>query len=219
MVWIKVCGITKREDALAISDFHPDGLGFVFYPKSKRYISLDKAGGIISSIRKKYREESPGMVGVFVNDSLGFVRKASLKLGLDYLQFSGDEDLGYLQEVKKDTGKKIIKSVRVETNQDILSHIIYFRKTADYILLDSWTGQDYGGSGIRFDWELAKDCMDYLPVILAGGLGQENISEAIIKLQPFGVDASSRLESSPGKKDIMTVREFISKARTVERQT
>jgi phosphoribosylanthranilate isomerase len=214
----------------------------------------------------------PAIVGVFVNEEIDVVIKNTVLLNLDFVQFSGDEDVNYLnkfnQKIKKEfqyfkeinnfsknykkdldlnnnlnnikqTLKdnnlnykklinrgnnlvKLIKLIRIDTskinsdytdNSDIkeklIKEISKFKNLVDYFLLDTYKDNVYGGTGETFSWETIHDFGKYFPVILAGGLSPENVKEAINIVKPFGVDASSKLEVEPGKKDIKKVSEFI----------
>ncbi|MBN2073451.1 MAG: phosphoribosylanthranilate isomerase [Actinobacteria bacterium] len=220
MTWIKICGITSEEDALEISGLGVDALGFILSTDSPRRISLSRAGDII----KKVRDSGVSAVGVFVNEDINAVYNAYLGLGLDYVQLSGDESAAYLKELKGLDGNiKILKAVRAdEGGEDSLYglrvKISGMEKFADYILMDGYlidsSGKKiYGGTGRTFDWEVINKLELKRPLIISGGLDHANVQEAIRKVRPFGVDASSRLESSPGHKDIRLVRLFMERLR------
>ncbi len=219
MVWIKICGITNLEDARMVSDLGADAMGFILSTDSPRRIGLDKAKTIVDSLSKE--KSKIFKVGVFVNEGIEYILNYSVKLGLDYTQLSGDEDSDFLKELKdKSEGLKIIKAVRIKSRDRNFSDNISYdnemkgeiesaRRFADFILLDSFKKDVYGGTGITFDWNVARDCSSRMPVILSGGLEPGNIREAIDSVRPFGVDASSRLELYPGKKDPVKLEEFI----------
>ena len=221
MVWIKICGITNEEDALKIASLGADALGFILSTESARKIESDKAKELILATKDKFinvRDKMrPSFVGVFVNENMGKVTEIAEKLGLDYIQLSGDETLDYLKKIKKHNKNiKLIKLVRVKDNVSsfavISKQMLEFKKVADFFLLDTFKDNIYGGTGKNFNWELVKGLSQEYPVILAGGLDCENVAEAIQIVKPFGIDASTRLEESPGKKDIRKVEIFIKNA-------
>ncbi len=231
MIWIKICGITNEEDALEIASLGADALGFVLSADSARRIEPEKAKEIIFAIKDKFKKDKftkdkfinvrdkkrPSFVGVFVNENMGKVTEIAKELGLDYIQLSGDETPDYLKKIKKyDKNIKLIKLIRVKDNvssfEVISKQILEFKKAADFFLLDTFKENVYGGTGKSFKWELVKGLSQEYPVILAGGLNCENIAEAVQTVKPFGIDASSRLEESPGKKDIRKVEIFIKNA-------
>ncbi|MBU4293562.1 MAG: phosphoribosylanthranilate isomerase [Actinobacteria bacterium] len=221
MVWIKICGITNEEDALKIASLGADALGFILSTESARKIEPDKAKELIRATKDKFiniRDKMrPSFVGVFVNENIGKVTEIAEKLGLDYIQLSGDETLYYLKKIKKHNKNiKLIKLVRVKDNVPsfaaISKQMLEFKKIADFFLLDTFNENIYGGTGKSFNWELVKGLSQEYPVILAGGLDCGNVTEAIQIVKPFGIDASTRLEESPGKKDIRKVEIFIKNA-------
>ena len=221
MVWIKICGITNEEDALKIASLGADALGFILSTESARKIEPDKAKEIILATKDKFTnvrdKMRPSFVGVFVNENIGKVTEIAEKLGLDYIQLSGDETLDYLKKIKKHNKNiKLIKLVRVKDKVPsfaaIPKQMLEFKKAADFFLLDTFNENIYGGTGKSFNWELVKGLSQEYPVILAGGLDCENVAEAVQIVKPFGIDASTRLEESPGKKDIRMVEIFIKNA-------
>lgn len=228
MVWIKICGITNEEDALKISDLGADALGFIFSTESARKIEPGRAKEIISAVKDKFinkrfpalrqrNKKGPSFVGVFVNEDIDIVIEITEKLGLDYVQLSGDEAPDYLKKIKKHNKNiKLIKLIRVKDNvssfEFISKQMMEFKKTADFFLLDTFKENIYGGTGKSFNWEIVKGLSKNFPIILAGGLDYENVAEAIKIVKPSGVDASSKLEELPGKKDIGKVEIFIKNA-------
>ncbi len=200
MTTIKICGITNLEDALACADAGADLLGFNFYSGSPRYIEPDAARKII--------EQLPGAilsVGVFVNggDPSEVARLADV-VGVAAVQLHGDETPSYCRELSE---RFVIKALRANEGFKPESAAEY--ETAA-VLLDSFDQNLRGGTGRTFDWSIARSTKTKVPkLILAGGLGPENVADAVASVQPYGVDACSSLESSPGRKDIARVRAFI----------
>ena len=197
MIYIKICGITEFDDALKIAEMGINALGFIFYPKSRRYIFPDKAKEII-----KHLPPFINTVGVFVNEKKENVIDVLNRCPIDILQFHGDETPEYCSQFNK----KIIKAFRV--NRDF-SFDVFYKFPASAFLLDSHVSGEYGGTGVVFDWDLAVKAKKYGKIILSGGLNPENLSSAVAKVNPYGVDISSGVEIKPGKKDIIKVEEIV----------
>ncbi len=233
MVWIKICGITNNSDAGIAARCGADALGFIFSTDSPRKISLEAASSILDHLRnisenndtkngedKSNRIGAVKKVGVFVNEDMEKVVSFSRQLKLDYIQFSGDESVDYIMKLKKELpGIKVIKAIRIESDAWTQSKKIKktadeFSILADHILMDSYHPSKYGGTGETVDQETAKIFSSIQGFILSGGLDHLNIRETIRNIKPFGIDVSSRLESSPGKKDHQLVRSFIEEARS-----
>lgn len=199
MVKVKICGITNLEDALASLFYGADAIGFVFYKKSPRYISPEKAGNISRILPKGIFR-----AGVFVNEKENVVKKIAKLCGLNMLQFHGQESPEYCRKFK---GYKIIKAFRIgrKINLDDLNGY----KTFAY-LFDAYSKSKSGGTGKKFNWNLLKQIVKIKhPVFLSGGLTCGNVSKAIKLLKPDWVDVSSSLESKPGKKDHKKIQKFI----------
>lgn len=199
MVRVKICGITNIEDARHAADAGCDALGFVFYKKSSRYISPDKARRIIREIPRRVLK-----IGVFVDETEKNIRRIAKSCGIKILQFHGHESPAFCDRFK---GYKVIKAFRIKKAQD-LKGIARFKTFA--FLFDAYAKQRFGGTGKRFNWKLVRH-LDGLrqPVFLSGGLNAGNVSKAIEAVRPAWVDASSSLESRPGIKDPGKVKEFI----------
>jgi len=213
MVWIKICGITNIDDAKSISELRVDAMGFVLSADSPRKVEIIAAYRIIEALRTG--ENKISMVGVFVNEEIRKVLNDYRSLRLDYIQLSGDEDMDYLKDLKeKAKDIKIIKSIRIKNKSEsyrakINKKVDKLKEYADFILMDSYSKNVYGGTGVSFNWDIVKDYYREIPVILSGGLDAENVRQAVDIVKPFGVDASSKLEIYPGKKDIDKVTKFI----------
>lgn len=190
---VKICGLTREEDAKRAEELGAWALGFIFYPKSKRYIDPAQAAKIIAAIK------APA-VGVFVNQT-GDVIDIARQAGLKGIQLHGDEGPQDCARVKTNFPGFVIKAFRPETDFDIAA-IADYKGKIDYALLDAGTGGQYGGTGHTFDWNLAvKAAGAGIPIILAGGLTAENILTANAQVKPFAADLSSGVESAPGIKD------------------
>lgn len=200
VVKVKICGITNKEDAWDAIKAGADGLGFNFYPKSPRYVSIEKAREIIRTLPPFISK-----IGVFVNESPAQVQKVCDKTGIDGIQLHGDE-----KPEDCDFGAKTVIKVFRSREIDRVSQY----PAISAILLDSPHQGSYGGTGHIFDWTSIQGFKQYgKPVILSGGLGPDNVAEAVQKVRPYGVDACSQLETTPGKKDPEKVREFVSIAK------
>ena len=218
MVWIKICGITNEDDAIKVSNLGVNALGFILSTESVRKINPVRAKEIILALKDRFKgdlnKKLPSFAGVFVNEDINKVLKIIEDLCLDYIQLSGDETIAYLEEIKKHNKNiKLIKLIRIKddisSTETIFNKIQYFKKFVDFFLLDTFKKNIYGGTGKTFNWELVKNWGLEFPVILAGGLDCENVAEAIQIVKPFGVDVSTKIEKSPGKKDIEKVGMFI----------
>jgi phosphoribosylanthranilate isomerase len=198
---IKICGITRLEDALDAVSCGVDALGFVFYKPSPRSVSVDQAQHVVKNLPAFVSK-----VGLFVDASRNDVANIVSKVDLDYLQFHGDEDEGYcLQFVKP-----YIKALRIKPDTDLVEIISQY-KSAAAILIDAWHPELAGGTGETFDWALLKDLpKENIPaIILAGGLDQSNVYKAVQFLKPYAVDVSSGVETSPGIKLAEKIRNFV----------
>jgi len=206
MTKIKVCGITNLEDALCAARCGAYFLGFIFYKKSKRYVSPAKAASIIKALPKKIIK-----VGVFVNEKLEIVKKIAKVCGLDLLQFHGDETPAYLNGFR---GYKIIKVVRVK-DEASLEHLKKY--PCSIFLFDTFKKDKFGGTGEIFDWGFLKSLKALKkPFIVSGGLSPENVGLLVRQVRPFGVDVSSGVEISPGKKDHQLIKKFIDAVRQIK---
>jgi phosphoribosylanthranilate isomerase len=201
-VRVKICGITDLEDALGALAAGADALGFIFYRKSPRFISFQNAREIISKLPPFVSK-----VGVFVDENLQTIQEVSDQTGIDTIQLHGSEPPEFCEGLRW----PVIKAVRVR-NEGSLKQLERYRVSA--FLLDSYVPGQPGGTGEKFNWELAIQAKRAnRPVILAGGLTPLNIREAVSAVRPFAVDVSSGVESAPGKKDLQKVREFILQAK------
>ncbi len=204
---VKICGITNVLDALAAVDAGADALGFVFYERSPRFVTVQCVREIIGALPPFVAK-----VGVFVNAPEELVKRTIRQCGLDTLQFHGDETPQFCRTF----GLKTIKAFRIRDQQSLARLADY---TEEAWLLDSDVSGKLGGSGTKFNWELASEAKKMKrPIILAGGLTPENVAEAIRIVHPYAVDVSSGVESAPGKKDPVKMRDFIRMARVEARR-
>jgi len=201
MVKIKICGITNIDDALLAVDAGADALGFVFFGASPRNVSPEQARAIIRHLPPFIQT-----VGLFVNESLATINETADNCGLDIIQLHGEESPDFCTGVKR----RVLKALRVR-NFGSLDSMPSYQVSA--FLLDAWSPIARGGTGQTFNWDIAASAAADRKIILAGGLSCDNISDAIKKVRPYGVDVSSGVEAAPGKKDAVKITEFIRKAR------
>jgi phosphoribosylanthranilate isomerase len=203
-VKVKICGLTNLPDALAAAEAGADALGFVFCDKSPRSVSLETASGIIRQL-----PPSVVKVGVFANATEEFVRRAIAECGLSLLQFHGDESPAYCLQFH-------LMSMKAFRIRDAASLQALTDYPTDAWLLDSYAPDKLGGTGEKFNWDLAVEAQKLgRPIFLAGGLTPENVADAVRRVQPYAVDVSSGVEASPGTKDQAKVRGFIQAAKSV----
>ena len=203
MVLVKVCGITNTTDARAAAEGGADAVGLVFAPSPRR-VGVEEARVISAAL-----PDGVLKVGVFVNAAPEEVLRIAREVGLDYAQLHGDEGPEVVAAVR-DGGLPVIKALRVR-DADSLEDLE--RYGADLYLLDAYSASARGGTGERFDWSLAKTLVGRGNIVVSGGLGPENVGEAVVAFEPYGVDASSSLEDEPGKKNGERVRRFIGAAK------
>ena len=205
--WIKICGITQHRDALAACELGADAIGLVFYPPSSRAISVNQIEGIVSGLPKQVT-----VVALFVDPTVEEVNQVIATGMIDLLQFHGEETPAYCQSF----GLPTMKAFRVGKDHDLQKSVALYRES-ELILLDAYEKDAPGGTGKLFDWDVAIKAAQSkeLKLVLAGGLNPDNVQEAVIRVGPFGVDVSSGVESSPGKKDIALIEKFIEGVRSV----
>ena len=210
MVKVKICGITNLDDARQAVEAGADMLGFNFYRSSPRFVEPDEARKIIDSLK---REVEFVAVGIFVDESLESLIDQVRKSGVDAVQLHGDETVSYCADLKSVlNGATIIKALRVGDSFQPGTATLY---PVDAIMLDALHNNLRGGTGKVIDWEIAEKTRELVPeLFLSGGLSPENVAEAIARVQPFAVDACSRLELSPGRKDPSRVKAFVRAARS-----
>lgn len=201
-VRVKICGITRLQDLHAACAAGADALGFVFYEKSPRHVTLESAAALV-------REVPPFVqsVGLFVNAAPAFIEEVLAAVPLDLLQFHGDEAPAECARF----GRPYIKAVRVNRDTDLLKCAADF-EAARGLLLDAFVPGVAGGTGERFDWSLIPANLPK-PVILSGGLTPDNVSEAVRRVRPWAVDVSSGVEVSKGIKDAHKMARFIANAK------
>ncbi len=197
---VKICGITRREDAdLAVSG-GAWAVGLIFADESRRRVDIGTAAEIATAYRRRVE-----VAGVFVNEPLDDVLATLASVPLTLLQFHGEEGPSYCAEAARRTGLKVMKAMPAKDAHAVQALSAY--KT-DFHLLDAYVPGSHGGTGERFDWELAGAHRGRPPLVLAGGLTPENVDEALRVAQPYAVDVAGGVEDAPGIKDPDRLRRF-----------
>ena len=209
---VKICGIKTLADALAAVDAGADMLGYNFYPKSKRYISINECVEIQTELVERGMDIIS--VGVFVNASYETILTTLEICALNLVQLHGDESPELLAEL----GEWAFKAIRPQSAAEALDAAEKYpqRENAPALLVDAYHPSAYGGSGVVGDWSLARALAAQAPILLAGGLTPENVGEAVRQVDPWGVDVASGVEASPGFKDVAKISAFIAAARSAE---
>ncbi len=202
---VKICGITSLDDAELAVELGAWAIGMIFYDGSPRRCSIEEAQRITAALHRKVE-----LCGVFVNDPLERVVQSSEDLGLTIVQLHGDEGPAFCGEVPRRTGARVIKAAQVASPGDVRDLERYH---VDFHLLDARAtapgSQDLrGGTGETFDWSLLSARRSKTPLILSGGLHQDNVVEAIERVRPYAVDTASGTERAPGHKDKARLRAF-----------
>jgi phosphoribosylanthranilate isomerase len=203
-VRVKICGVTRAEDALAAARLGADAVGFNFWPRSKRYIAPAAAAAIVRSLPPHV-----ATFGVFVDPTRAELEAALAASGVGIAQLHGDEPPALCLGL----GVPVVKALRVGSSHDLAGLAAYEVRA---FLLDS-PSPGYGGSGATFDWSVAAAAALEVPVLLAGGLGPDNVAEAVRTVRPLGVDVASGVESAPGVKDQARMEAFIRRAKEAGR--
>lgn len=207
MTRIKICGITRVEDAQIAAHSGADAIGLVFYQRSPRHVNVAQAKLLAGTLPPFVT-----VVGLFVNAEAAFVREVLASMPLDILQFHGDETPEYCEQFDR----PYLKAIRVKAGVDLLQCASDFR-SAKGLLLDAHVEGIPGGTGTAFDWALIPKQLP-LPVILSGGLDAENVAAAIKKVRPYAVDVSSGVEASKGIKDAAKIDAFINEVKQIDIQ-
>ena len=199
-VKVKVCGMTSLKDALNAVEGGADAVGFIFYKKSPRSVTM-------KTVREIVLELPPFVdtVGVFVDETAEQINKIADYCNLDIIQLHGNESPTFCKKIRR----KVIKAFRIKDMQSV-KKISNFQVSG--FLLDTFSEKLHGGTGKVFDWNLALPAKKFGPVIMAGGLTPNNVQQAVRQIRPYGVDVCSGVESEPGIKDHKKVRAFLKNA-------
>lgn len=196
-VRVKICGITRTQDAIIAIEAGADAIGLVFYERSSRFVTVSKAQEICTKLPPFVQ-----ITGLFVNASLEMIHTTTREVGLDVIQLHGEESPTFCHVLNR----RIIKALRVASYEDLQQAKEY---DVSAILYDAKVSGVQGGSGQTFDWSLLHHHPGHRPMILAGGLHPGNVVQAINQVHPYAVDVSSGVESSPGIKDPVLIRKFM----------
>jgi phosphoribosylanthranilate isomerase len=200
-MWLKICGVTREEDARLAASLGVDAIGLVFWPHSRRSVDVDRACRIAGAL-----PAGVATVGVFVDEAVEKVRLVASQVGLHFVQLHGAET----PQVCRQMARPVIKAFGVGPRFD---ESVVDAYPEAIVLLDADAPESKGGTGMPADWEVAARVARRRPVILSGGLSPENVAEAIARVAPHGVDVSSGVEASPGIKDAERVRRFVAAVR------
>jgi Phosphoribosylanthranilate isomerase len=207
-MFIKVCGMRQGANVQEVARLKPDLMGFIFYPKSKRFVGEDFDPSIIRSVMPEVQT-----VGVFVNEEVDSIISLVRKYSLDFVQLHGNESPASCQMLR-DKGIKVLKAFGIHNEFDWTA-LEPYTASCDYFLFDTST-RDYGGSGVKFDWNTLNNYKLPTPFVLSGGIGPEDadVIKSIKHPQLEGIDINSRFEVEPGLKDAGLLQTFITKVRT-----
>ena len=205
---IKICGITRPEDALAAASSGADAIGLVFYADSPRAVTVQEAKDIAQVLPPFVT-----LVSLFVNAPAETISNVLSQVPVGLIQFHGDEDSRFCREF----GRPWIKALRVRDSMNVAKEAAAL-SGATGVLLDAWQEGVPGGTGRTFDWALANEQLP-LPMVLAGGLDEVNVGDAIGGLRPWAVDVSGGVESSPGIKDAEKIQRFVAAVRAADQKT
>jgi phosphoribosylanthranilate isomerase len=209
MTRVKICGVTRQEDAALAAELGAWAVGTIFFPESPRACDPAVAEAIGADLKRRVE-----LAGVFVNSPLDEVALLADRCGLTILQLHGDEGPAYCREAARRTGCRVMKAMSVKDAAS-MRRLRAFREV-DLHLLDAHSPHVRGGSGTTFDWELAKSHPGPIPVVLSGGLDPGNVADAIATVRPYAVDSASGTEAEPGVKDPAKVEALIAAARAAD---
>ncbi len=223
MTRVKICGLTRLEDALAAVAAGADYLGFIFYPPSPRAIAPEAATALVARLRaaaadRFARPDRPRLVGVFVNQSPAVVAAVLAQCGLDLAQLSGDESPDVMAAPASPLFGRAYKALRPRLADEAAAggarYLAPDTLPGPRLLLDTPHGRLYGGTGETGDWALAAALTAAVPrLMLAGGLTPDNVAAAVVRVRPYAVDVAGGVESAPGIKDPDRVRAFVAAAK------
>ncbi len=217
-VQVKICGIADAPAMTAALDAGADFVGLVFYPPSKRYLSPQEAAPLAAMVRERGIEDTGAKtktVALFVDPSDDVLSGVLDHVAIDLVQLHGHESPLRVQEIRRNFGLPVMKALRVGARADLDAVDAYVSAGADWLLFDAKTSAGPGGTGEVFDWTLLSGMSCPVPFMLAGGLGLENMAQAVRVVRPDALDVSSALEDRPGHKDPAKIRAFVDAARRV----
>jgi phosphoribosylanthranilate isomerase len=211
MTRIKICGVTLPDDAARVASAGADFIGLNFWPRSKRYISPERAPMIAAVVRSTGAAK---IVGVFVDADVDEIQAIAANVDLDVIQLHGDETPEEVKRISLAVYRPVWKALPIKSSRDLHALDVW---PAEALLLDAPT-PGRGGAGATFDWQLAREARERYPrinFVLAGGLNHQNVATAIETVEPWAIDVASGVEAAPGIKDAAKLEAFISAARVV----
>ncbi len=208
MLRVKICGLTRAEDAQLACELGADAVGFIFYSQSPRSISMQAAAAIAEQLPAHVTR-----VGVFVDSPIEVIEAHRRAIGLQALQFHGEYSA---HEMAQFYSSRLIKVARLR-DQSSLENLASFQNLAHAFLLDTYEKDKLGGTGKTFDWQLAIAAKQYGRIILAGGLNPLNVQEAVLLVQPYAIDVNSGVEAAPGIKDQHKLRQLFEQVKEFRR--
>ena len=203
---IKICGIRREEDIKIVNKYLPNYIGFIFVKKSKRYIEPLIVKKLVEKLDKRIKK-----VGVFVNESLESIEEIKNICKLDVIQLHGEESVEFCSKVEGE----VWKALRVKDKESIKKECEVYYKYVDKILLDTYSSGNHGGTGVAFDWEIARELASKYSIILAGGINETNVVEAIEKVPAKIIDVASGSETN-GIKDEVKIEKIIKNIRGIK---
>lgn len=209
---IKVCGLRDAANLMQVAELAPDFVGFIFYDQSPRFVGDTLDEEVVKALPKSIRK-----VGVFVNASPDYVLRTAKKYELQYVQLHGNETPDYCRTIQN-RGINVIKAFRVDGSFNF-SMLNNYKAVSDLFLFDA-KGDQPGGNGVAFDWNVLKNYDNDKPFFISGGIGLDNLDqlEQLKGMKLYGVDVNSLVETSPGVKDVAKVKELIARLRPVEEE-
>jgi len=206
MTKVKICGITNVKDALLAEKSGAHIIGMIF-AESPRKITISKAKKIVNALKFSTQKS-----GVFVNEKINVLNNIIKKLGLNFVQLSGEEKPSYIKKIK---GAKIIKVIRIKDKKSLIKDINKYKKIVHLFLFDTYDKNKFGGTGKTFNWNIIKGVS--VPYFVAGGIGPSNVKNVITKLNPYGVDVNSGVELYPGKKSFQKIKKLFKEIKKIKR--
>lgn len=220
MTRVKICGLSRLDDALAAAEAGADYLGILFEPRSRRRLDEDDARELVRAFRERWQGSRPQWVGVFANQPLEEVNRLLAHCDMDMAQLSGQESMDYCAQLSR----PVVKVVHVRSDappdsvlEDVHQALNAYRDGGCRVMLDTYKDGVLGGTGQAFNWDVARELARSHSFVLAGGLSADNVTEAISRVRPWGLDVSSGVETD-GRKDEVKIVRFIEQVQRTDRE-
>jgi len=220
MTKIKICGLRKIGDVMAAAEAGADFLGIVFEPNSRRCVDVEDAKYLVESVKKQEMDSNPLWVGVFANQSINEVNQILDYCDIDLAQLSGRESPEYCSKALKPVIKVLHvgeESSGIGTSLSLRKNLELYQSYGCYCMLDTFKEGILGGTGQVFNWDIAKELAKDYPLFIAGGLTPDNVEQAMIQINPWGLDVSSGVEMQ-GHKDPYKIVQFITTIRSTDQK-